>query len=114
MKLLYAGLDEYIARVIETYLQAFVEILNTDKLVLPVNYNEGAIAIVNKIAAFAGITISENEMSAMRQRSIFHGKYPEQVFAEAQIHESVPAYLNRCFVLYNELEKVTTVATTVK
>jgi hypothetical protein len=110
-EILKPGLDEYMARVIEYYLQAFVQILNTDKLALPVNYNEGALAIVKKVAAFTGITISEKEIAAMRQRSTFHAKYPEQIFAEAPIQESPPAYLNRSFALYKELEKIRMAAT---
>ena len=108
--ILKLGLDEYMARVIETYLQAFVQILNTDKMALPVNYNEGALAIVKKVAAFTGITISEEEISAMGQRSTFHAKHPGQVFAEPPIQESLPAYLNRSFALYNEVEKIKMVA----
>jgi hypothetical protein len=49
-------------------------------------------------------------MSAMRKRSTFHAKYPEQVFAEAMIQEPVPAYLNRSFALYDEVEKIRTAA----
>jgi hypothetical protein len=104
-EILQPGLDEYMARVIETYLQAFVKILNEDKLTLPVNYNEGAITIVNKIAAFTGITISEKEIEMMKQRSGFHGKYPEQSFAETKMEGPTPEYLNRAFELYEEVEK---------
>ena len=105
-EILQLNLDEYMAKVIESYLQAFVEILNGDKLSMAVNYNEGAIAIINKIVAFTRITINEKEIEMMKQRSGFHGKYPEQFFAEPTMGEPTPDYLNRAFELYDELEKI--------
>ena len=57
-KILQLSLDEYMAGVIETYLQAFVEILQSDNLAHPVNYNEGGMTIVNKIAALTGMNFS--------------------------------------------------------
>jgi len=104
--ILQLSLDEYMARVIESYLQAFVEIVKTDKLALPVNYNEGAIAIINKIASFSGININEKEMELMKERSGFHGKYPGQVFAETKIEKQAPDYLKRVFELYDEVERM--------
>jgi hypothetical protein len=100
------GFDEYMARVIEGYLQAFTEILKTDRLVLPVNYNEGGLSIVKKIAAFCDFLISDDEMKAMEQRSVFHGKYPGEVFSETQPVETVPAYLEKSFELYEEVERL--------
>ena len=107
-EIIHPGLDEYMARVIESYLQAFVEILHTDKLTLTVNYNEGSITIVSKIAAFTGISISETEMEMMKQRSVFHGKYPEQIFTEPKMEEQAPGHLKRAFELYDELERIRT------
>jgi hypothetical protein len=103
------SLDEYMGGVIETYLQTFIDILKKDKLAVPVNYNEGAMSIINKIASLTGITISESEKQAMQQRSSYHAKYPEQVFEEAEITESVQPYLQKSFCLYNELERIRTV-----
>jgi hypothetical protein len=105
-QIMQLGLDEYMARVIESYLQAFVEIVKTDKLALPVNYNEGAITIVNKIAAFTGISINEKEMEMMKERSGFHGKYPGQIFEEKSLQQTVAPYLVKAFGWYNELERI--------
>jgi hypothetical protein len=102
------NLDEYMAKVIESYLLAFTQILATDKLAVPVNYNEGAVAIVNKIAAVTGITISSNEMEAMQQRTGFHAKYPGQVFAEPTMQQTVPPYLEKAFEWYEVVEKIRT------
>jgi hypothetical protein len=108
------SLDEYMARVIESYLLAFTEILAADQLAIPVNYNEGAVAIVLKIAAATGIAISNNEMEAMEQRAGFHAKYPGQVFAEPAMQQPVPAYLKKAFELYRQVEEIRTKATAVK
>lgn len=100
------GLDEYMAKVLEGYLQQIIEIANSDKLSLLVNYNEGAIEIVKKISVHSRISIDENELELMKQRSGFHGKYPEQLFAEPVVNQSIPTYLYRAFDLYDELEKI--------
>ncbi len=105
-EIMQSGLDEYMAKVIETYLTAFIEIIKTDKLALFVNYNEGIVAIVKKIAAVTGIINTEKEMLAMQQRSSFHAKYPEQIFKEEQHPEPIPGYLSKCFSLYNEIEQL--------
>lgn len=99
-------LDEYMAMVIETYFEAFLEIIPNDPLAIAVNYNEGMVNIVQKIAAASGITIAENELFDLRKRTTFHGKHPTQVFAEKQIEVLPPRYLDKCFELYNELEKI--------
>ena len=99
-------LDEYMAMVLETYFEAFLKIIPTDPLAIAVNYNEGMVNIVQKIAAASGIAIAENEVINMQQRMTFHGKHPKQVFAEKQIEVLPPRYLDKCFQLYNELENI--------
>jgi hypothetical protein len=79
-EIIHCGLDEYMAKVIESYLRAFVDIVQTDKRTLAVNYNEGAIPIINKIADFTGITISEKEMELMKERSGFSCQIPRTNF----------------------------------
>lgn len=105
-KITTTKLDEYMAAVIETYLTAFIDILKSDRLSFPVNYNEGAIAIVKKIAAITGISLSEQEIAVMKQRSVFHAKYPEQVFEEPSIKDTPPAYMQKVFELYDEAEAI--------
>jgi len=75
-------------------------------LAFPVNYNQGGIALVEKIASTAGFSFTENEIDTMRQRANFHGKYPDQVFAEEQPNEEMPAYLNTVNELYETLEGI--------
>jgi hypothetical protein len=105
-EILQLGLDEYMSRVIESYLQAFIEILQADHLALPVNYHEGAIAMVSRIADFTGIAINEQEMEKMKERAGFHGKYPEQIFEEKPLQQAVAPYLVKAFACYDEIEQI--------
>jgi hypothetical protein len=100
------SLDEYMARVIESYFRKFIEILTTDRNVLAVNYDEGVATMVKKVADFAGIIISEEELLVMQKRSSFHGKYPKQIFEEAAIIQRMPGNLYKAFENYLEIEKV--------
>lgn len=99
-------LDEYMAKVMETYLEAFARILQTDKNVIAVNYNEGMFPVMQKIAAFTGFTMSEKIMEQMKERAGYHAKFPGKVFDEAPVEGAVPPYMERAFELYVELTAV--------
>ena len=100
------NMDEYMAKVLESYFSAFIKILQTDQWAFPVNYNEGAINIIKKVAAVTGINLSEEEIETMKQRSGFHGKYPEQHFEESALDAAIPAYLESVFELYEKVESI--------
>jgi len=103
-------LDEYMGMVIESYLAAFLEILQQDKFTHAVNYHDGAMQIVEKIAAVTGLSISDAERLLMQDRSGFHAKFPQQVFSEERPEEPIPGYLKRSFDLYNSIEELKTAA----
>jgi hypothetical protein len=98
------NLDQYTANVLEKYFEAFIDILVRDPLAFPVNYNEGALEMYNKIAGVAGITTTAAEMDRIQQRAGFHAKYPDQVFAEEPIKAEIPGYCMPAYKLYLELE----------
>ena len=100
------NMDEYMAKVLESYFTAFIKILKTDQLAFPVNYNEGAIGMVKKVAAVTGLNLIEEEFETMKQRSGFHGKYPEQHFEEPAVDETIPTYLESVFELYKKVESI--------
>lgn len=100
------SLDAYMAMVLETYLQVFNEILQTDKLAYAINYHDAAMDIIDTIASVTHIAISETESAAMLQRSSFHAKFPDQVFTEEQVPEPVPAFLLKSVDLYHKLEQL--------
>ncbi len=96
--------DEYMGLVIESYMLAFENILQKDKLAYAINYHDGAMQIVDTIATVTGLQITEAEKLLMQKRAGFHAKFPTQVFNEVQPHEAMPAYLKRSFELYDKIE----------
>lgn len=99
------NLDEYIGRLLEKYFQAFIGILEKDNLAIPINYNEGPMAMVEKIAAVSGISIGSVEMEKMKSRAMYHAKHPNQVFAEEAIRDGVPDYCKVAYEKYEALER---------
>ena len=97
-------LDEYMGMVIESYLDAFLDILQKDQRAYPINYHCGAMPIVDSMAAVTGLPINESERLLMEKRAGFHAKFPEQVFSEEKPHEPVPEFLKRSFELYDKIE----------
>ena len=81
--------NEYLGRVLEKYFQAFLNILEKDALAIPINFQEGPIAMVEKIANVTGAPIGSREMEKIKDRVMYHAKYPKQVFAEEAIGDPV-------------------------
>jgi hypothetical protein len=99
-------LDEYMTMVLETYFEKFVDIAQNDTNAYAVNYKEGGISIVEKIASITGIKFTDREIAAMQDRAGFHGKFPEQVFSEPKLEDEIPAYLEKTFTLYHKMEAI--------
>ncbi len=99
-------LDEYMGMVIESYLTAFLEVLQHDEAAYAVNYHDGAMEVVDTIASITNLNITDEAKLLMRKRSGFHAKFPEQVFSEEKPDELAPGYLKRSFELYDKIEAV--------
>jgi hypothetical protein len=99
-------LDEYMGKVIQSYLRAFLEILQHDKAAFAINYHDGAMQITDTIASVTGLQITDTEKELMQKRAGFHAKFPEQVFKEDQTVEPMPGYLKKSFELYNQIEQI--------
>ncbi len=97
-------LDKYMSMVLESYLQAFDDILQKDKLAFALNYHDGAMQMIETIASVTGIHINETEKAAMQERAGFHAKFPGQVFSEESPDEPVPDSLKRSVDLYDKIE----------
>ena len=97
-------LDEYMGMVIESYLDAFLHILQKDHLAYAINYHDGAMQIVDTIASVTGLSVTDAARLLMEKRAGFHAKFPEQVFKEKQPDELVPGYLKKSFDLYDKIE----------
>jgi hypothetical protein len=96
--------DDYLAGVLESYLRKYLEIAETDNLCLLLNYNEGPIPMLEKIAAFTNTTPSRQELLKMTERSLYHSKKPRERFSEETITHA-PACLGKAMELYHRLEE---------
>jgi hypothetical protein len=103
-----ANLDEYMIKVIEKYFSSFIEVASKDKGVMLVNYNEGMMKILEKIADQTGMIIKPNEHELMQKRTIYHGKYPWEVFNEEPIKEELLPEVSKALKLYEQLEALRT------
>lgn len=102
----HADLDGHMAKVLETYYRAFMEVLQKDKLAFAFDYKEGMINIIQDMLANCGISVSEEQLAAVKERGSRHGKFPEQVFSEEALTGTAPAYLQKAMELYDELGKL--------
>ncbi|MEO8885528.1 MAG: sulfotransferase [Mucilaginibacter sp.] len=99
------SLDEYMAKVLERYYTCFLDIIKTDDNAHLVNYCEGPIEIVKKIAAISQTVLDEDDMALINQRAGFHSKHPGQIFAEEKNKTPILEYLYQAAQLYAALEE---------
>ena len=96
--------DIYLASVLENYLSRYLDIIADDKLCLLVNYNEGPMNILQRIAAFTNMLISNEDQQKMYNRSLYHSKKPDERFREDNTG-STPSYLWKAMELYHHLDE---------
>jgi hypothetical protein len=101
----FLNLDVYLAKVLEKYLTTYLQIIQNDKNVLLINYEEGIMNMMEKIADKAELNFSHNEWDTMKERATFDAKYPDQKFTNDQSSLAKPEYLHSCFALYEQLEQ---------
>lgn len=99
----YKGPGIYLARVLESYFRQSIKITETDDKFLLLNYNEGPLQMIEKIAAFTNTPLSRQDLSKMMERSLYHSKQPGERFSEeAATH--IPACLDKAMELYRTLD----------
>jgi hypothetical protein len=97
------NLDLYFSLVLEKILEAFYQVAQKDNNCLLVNYKEGMMPVLHKIATHAGVELRPAILEQMQKRTRYHGKYPDQVFEEEPftgLHE----YLKNSQAWYEKLE----------
>lgn len=97
--------DIYTAKMIESYFSKYLEIVEKDKLSIFLNYNIGILPMIEQIASFIKLEISDAEFSAMAVRSQYHSKYPDTTFSEKQV-SIADEYLDTAFSLYKKLVEI--------
>jgi gluconate kinase len=101
----YADFDHYFSLVMEKIMTAALQLSELDSKTILVNYVEGILPIVERIAFHASIPITSEIQNQMKLRISYHAKYPEQVFSEEKNNQSYPAMLTGCMALYQQLEE---------
>ncbi|OCX54055.1 hypothetical protein BEL04_07210 [Mucilaginibacter sp. PPCGB 2223] len=91
------------AKVIASYLTAYITVASTDSLSVLLNYNEGMTAIMDKIARVTNIKYDTALRQKMEERTGYHSKYPGTVFSE-QRDMPPPECLWDALDLYNQVE----------
>ncbi len=97
-------LDTHIANVLSSYLKNYLGVVSTDDLTLLLNYNEGIMPLMDKLEAFAQITLSPAVKQKMKERASYHSKQPGELFSE-KLSMTTPALLQEALDLYRQVEQ---------
>jgi hypothetical protein len=98
------SMDQYMAKVLESYFTAFLQIGKSDPNSFLVNYNEGVLPLIEKIAAISGYEIPVHVKENMKERASYHGKYPDEKFAGDSQGTETLAEPGILLALYDEIE----------
>ncbi|AFD07704.1 sulfotransferase family protein [Solitalea canadensis] len=101
-----ADLDAYLVKVLIKYQQKYLEIAAADPRVQLVNYDEGPVTLVQKIAKATQLTLEDDFLQKVTERSGFHSKFPDKPFAEKQETELSISGLPDAMELYHKLEQL--------
>ena len=93
--------DEYLSRVLENYLEKYLEIAGDDNSLL-INYGQSPKNMLRRIIDFSGVTYSKGQLQKMDGRSFYHSKNNENVFVKDEPGD-VPAHLEKAMDLYHRL-----------
>ena len=98
-------LEDHLPAVLGFYYDTFLEIARTDPRVLLVSYHRDMIPVVEAIAAFAGIEVSNSTRATWTARATFHAKQPGERFDEAGVEGPLDPRLRDCHSRYEALER---------
>jgi hypothetical protein len=95
----------YVAKVLEKYFEQYLQIFENDKNALFVNYSAGILTNLDKIEQFLQLKIEPTIRQKMVERTNFHSKNPNTVFAEPPLDDVLPDYQQKVYSLYETLVK---------
>ncbi len=98
-------LEDYIAYVLEKYLEKFDDIYKNDRHALLLDYKQGVLSMIEETANYLNISWTEEHLLQMTERSKFHSKHPGQNFKEDSIQKNIPEYLKKATSLYQQLDR---------
>lgn len=97
-------LDGYCAHVLEHYFRTMYQLATAHPEYLLLNYAQGAMELTLQSAHHAGISLSEDLLVQMQERSRYHAKRPGEAFAEKMEIASIPDCLATAMDYYQQLE----------
>lgn len=97
-------LNVYLARVLESYFGMYLNVAGQDYLTLLVNYSEGIMPAMDRIASFIKRPFRAGHYEKMMQRAGFHSKHPGRKFSENMVNDDNPL-LKTAFGLYGRIEE---------
>lgn len=102
-----AGLDfdPYLARVLTYYFDQFLAIADRDDRAFLLAYRHDGPAMLQSLMQWLNRPLPEADWQAVRERSGFHAKRPEQAFWEARPADPLPDYLRPAHDAYERLEQ---------
>jgi hypothetical protein len=98
-------MDAYLSNVLESYFSTILTNLEHEKNILLLNYVEGGMSMLQRIANKLSYNFNEKLLTEMKERSQFHSKRPEVTFAEENEKQPVPPYQKKAMELYHQLEE---------
>ncbi len=99
-----ADFYDYPIKVIEKYLEAYVDIFAKDDNAFLFNYNEGMLKVVADICKVVGVAFAEEDRLQMEERLKYHSKIPGEYFSPEPLAQSSSEKFSRVFELYKRLE----------
>lgn len=98
--------DSYTAKVLERFYKGFIDVITSDDRSMMADYDEGIMNIIQRIALHTGIKLGPGSLLAMEQRSSFHSKRGDEVFAEPAAEVAVEDWMVGAVNSYGELAKL--------
>lgn len=100
-----AGLDEYMAAVLECYFKTLLTISEQDPNCLLIDYQPDGLLMMNEVMQFLSLTPTSDAYAAIVTRCQYHGKYPGQPFMKEPVKADCPDYLKPAMALYRQLNE---------
>lgn len=99
---------DYPIKVIEKYMEAYIDVVLNDSNSFLLNYKQGMLKIMEEIRNIVGIKFTEWEWERMKERLFYHSKYPGVCFSYQPAQPNSDEKFSRAFQLYNRLEELRT------
>jgi hypothetical protein len=95
--------DHWLCLVMEKYFQAIESILQQDALAIPLHYGDGMLTAMRRMDAACQLNFDEETWRRMEERTRYHGKFPDEVFAEARTSINLPAEMGAAMRIFETL-----------